>query len=94
MMPAMRPERRPPRIRVNLAARLPRWVRWTLALTIVAAVFMAAWVVGRDDPIPEWISRGLVPALGWAYLVLLAVAGVHLIRKRLARRSEGKEGSQ
>lgn len=90
----MQPERRPPRIRVNLATRLPSWVRWALALAIVAGVFLAAWLSGRDEAVPEWISGGLVPALGWLYLVLLVVAGVHLVRKRLAGRGGRKEDSQ
>jgi hypothetical protein len=76
------------RIRIDLRRSLAPAARWGLALAIVAAVVLLAWHVGRDRPVPAWISDRLVPALGWIYLALVAVALVHLIRKRLARRRE------
>lgn len=61
-----------PRRRVDLR-RLPRWQQYAIALAVTAAVVVAAWLVGGDEPVPGWVSGILVPALGW--LVLAIVAG-------------------
>jgi len=77
---------RPPRIRINLAAGLsPLW-RYALSIAIVVVVSLAAWIVGRDTLTPSWITDWLIPALGWIYIVLFAIAAVYLLRKWLARR--------
>jgi hypothetical protein len=79
------------RIRINLTQRLSPAARWSLAASVVAAVSIIAWALGRDRPIPAWISDGLVPALGWIYLALLCVAAVHLLRRRRSRTDETGE---
>lgn len=61
------------RIHVNLR-RLPRWVVILIALTVVIAISLAAWHVGKDEPNPEWVTEKLNPALGWLWLVLVAIA--------------------
>jgi len=66
-----------PRRRVDLR-RLPRWQQYALALAVTAAVVVAAWLVGGDEPVPAWVSELLVPALGW--LVLAIVAGALAVR--------------
>lgn len=62
--------------------KLPARIRYPLALAVVAVVATVAWFVGRDRPIPPWIETGLVPALGWTYLVLLVI----VLASRLLRR--------
>jgi hypothetical protein len=81
----------PPRIRIDLRRGLPAAARYALALVIVIGVSLAAWYVGRDDPTPRWIAEGLVPALGWIYLALLAIAAVYWIRQLKAKRARRKE---
>ena len=61
--------------------RLPPYLRYPLALSIVAAVSALAWYVGRDRPVPAWIQHGM-PALGWIYLALLAVVVVQRLIRR------------
>lgn len=61
-------------------------MRLVIAIAVTSAAVAAAWILGRDDPVPSWISDGLVPALGWIYLALLVVAGVHVLRRRQALR--------
>lgn len=51
--------------------RLPTWLQYLIALSVVALVGGAAWLAGRDRPVPFWITHYLVPALGVIYLVLL-----------------------
>lgn len=75
---------RPTRVRIDLFKRLSSAALYAVALSIVIAVVAAAWLAGRDDPVPAWISDGLVPALGWIYLALLVVAGAHVLRRRRA----------
>jgi hypothetical protein len=77
---------RPPRIRINLAAGLPPFWRYALSIAIVVVVSLAAWMVGRDRPTPTWISDWLIPALGWIYIFLFAIAAVYLLRRWRARR--------
>jgi hypothetical protein len=82
---------RPPRIRIDLRRGLSATARYTIAIAIVVGVSLAAWYVGRDDPVPRWIGEGLVPALGWIYLALLAVAVVYWIRQLRVKRARRKE---
>ncbi len=64
--------------------QLGNGVRLAIAIAVTCAVAALAWLVGGDDPVPAWISEGLVPALGWIYLALLVVAGLHVLRRRRA----------
>jgi len=85
-MPTARPsgrrEARPtPGDRIDLR-RLPAWLQYTIALAVVAVVAGLAWLVGRDDPLPDWMTGALIPALGWLYIVLFIIAIViRLTRK-------------
>lgn len=69
------------RRRVDLRT-LPVWLQYLIALTVAAMVMAAAWLVGRDEPVPYWIKNYLVPALGWIYLLLLAIVIIDWLRKR------------
>jgi hypothetical protein len=40
-----------------------------ISILIVAVVVIAAWLTGRGRPVPWWITRGIIPALGWVYIV-------------------------
>jgi len=82
---------RPPRRRIDLFRLLSPAARTALALAVVAAVSLAAWWVGRDDPVPAWITKGLVPLLGWIWLALAAVAlASWWLRRRRARRDAAR----
>lgn len=79
---------RPPRRRIDLRRSLPAPWRYGIALLIVVAVVAGAWWVGRDRPVPEWIGGALVPALGWAYLFLLAFVLLRWLRRRRGARRD------
>ena len=71
--------------------RLPAWLQYLIALSVVAVVVGAAWAVGRDDPVPGWITHYLIPALGWLYIVLVVyVLLFRLLRQRAGRRARRK----
>lgn len=74
----------PPRRKVDLR-RLPGWAQYVIALSVVAVVVTAAWIVGGDRPVPVWITRYLVPALGVFYLILCAIALIGWARRRGGR---------
>jgi peptidoglycan/LPS O-acetylase OafA/YrhL len=76
----------PPRRKVDLR-HLPRGTQYVIALTVVAVVVAAAWIVGQDRPVPTWITRFLVPALGVLYLVLTSVAVGSWLRRRRGPRA-------
>jgi len=63
------------RIRIDLK-KLPIWQQYAIALIIVAIVGVAAWMVGRNQPMSVWMNHYLVPFAGWfgiftiAYLIL------------------------
>jgi hypothetical protein len=61
------------RIHVNLR-RLPKWAVTLIALTVVIAITLAAWHVGKDEPNPEWVTKKLNPVLGWLWLMLAVIA--------------------
>jgi uncharacterized membrane protein len=82
---------RPKRIRINLVAGLSAFWRYAVAITIVVAVSLAAWFVGRGAPTPPWITDWLVPALGWIYIVLFVIAAAYFVRKWLTRRHQTKK---
>lgn len=58
---------------LNLRAA-PMWLQYVLALVTVGVVVALAWRFGKDRPVPGWITTYLVPALGWIYLALVAIA--------------------
>ncbi|HLP91158.1 MAG TPA: hypothetical protein VK184_21585 [Nostocaceae cyanobacterium] len=49
---------------------LPIWLQYSISLTVVAIVVTFAWFVGRNNPIPAWITTYLIPILGWSYIIL------------------------
>ena len=63
--------------------RLPTWLQYIVALAVTAVVVIAAWLVGRDNPVPAWIDNYLIPGLGWVGLCLIVVIVVSEIKKRL-----------
>jgi hypothetical protein len=54
--------------------------RYTIALAITTFIAGAGWYVGRNRPVPEWITHGLIPFLGWLVLGLAAIALVQWLR--------------
>jgi hypothetical protein len=62
---------------------LPSIVQWAIALLVVALVACLAWLVGRDDPVPGWISKEVIPAIAAVYL---ALGGWWLVRRVLRRK--------
>jgi len=53
---------------------LPNWSQYFISLVVVAIVVSAAWFVGRNQPIPDWVEAYLVPWLGWAFIFILTYA--------------------
>lgn len=52
--------------------RLPVWLQYLVALSVIAVVAAAAWLVGRDRPVPHWVTHGIIPVLGWVYIAFAA----------------------
>jgi hypothetical protein len=69
------------RERIDLR-RLPVWLQYLIALTVVAVVSIAAWLVGRNRPIPNWITHYLIPILGWSYIVLFTFVMINRFTKK------------
>jgi hypothetical protein len=61
---------------------LPQWLQYLIALAITAVVVVAAWIVGRDQPVPLWIEEYLIPALAVFGVVLIVTVVVDWFRKR------------
>lgn len=61
-----------PRKHVDLHV-LPTWLQYLIALTIVAIVVIAAWLVSHGAPTPasNWIAHTLAPILGWLFIILV-----------------------
>ncbi|HEY2290784.1 MAG TPA: hypothetical protein VGM86_08800 [Thermoanaerobaculia bacterium] len=62
---------------------LPVWLQYVISCTVVLGVALTAWWVGRDRPIPLWVSGRLLPAIGW---IVIALAAFGLAARFLARR--------
>ena len=71
--------------KVNLHA-LPARVKYPIALAVIALVVAAARLVGGHRPAPEWLTRELIPVLGWVYLALCLYLIVYHVARRIARR--------
>jgi hypothetical protein len=70
--------------------RLPTWAQYAIALVIVTVVALAAWYVGKDQPVAGWITTFVIPALGLAYATLfLVAAGRWIVRRGHALRRAG-----
>jgi hypothetical protein len=70
-----------PRKKVDLRT-LPTWLQYLISLTTIAIVVAVAWLAGRNNPLPEWISLYLVPALGWLFIGLVVIALVSRLRRK------------
>jgi len=64
----------------------PARFRNSLAVVIILIIGAAAWVVGRDQPVPGWIGGQLVPLLGIGFALLVVLAGVEAVVKWRASR--------
>jgi Na+/alanine symporter len=62
--------------------RLTPWKQRLVALTVVAAVVLSAWLLGGVRSIPTWVSRFVLPLLGLFYILALA----YTVRARLRER--------
>jgi hypothetical protein len=56
---------------------LPMWIQYIIALSVVAVVVTAAWIVGHNQPVPSWITTNLISALGWLYIILFVYVVVN-----------------
>lgn len=61
---------------------LPKWQQYAIALVVLVVVVAAAWLTGRDDPIPAWIPRLLVPVLSVLFLVAMILGVIDWWRRR------------
>jgi hypothetical protein len=62
--------------------RLPVRLQYLIALTVVAIVTIAAWLVGRNRPVAYWITHYLIPILGVSYIVLFTFVILKRVRKQ------------
>lgn len=63
-------------------ASLSRRTQTIITILIMAAITAAGYIIGRDQPTPDWIAHGLIPALGWVGLLLIIIIVVDWIRRR------------
>lgn len=80
-MPIVQPDDGTGRRRVDLG-RLPGWLRYTIALIVMAVVVVLAVTFGSDTEVPGWVSNGLIPALGVIVLFLVADGIIRAVRRR------------
>lgn len=52
--------------------KLSVWIQYTIALSVTAIIVTVGWFVGRNQPVPTWLTTYLIPVLGWLYIVLLS----------------------
>jgi hypothetical protein len=62
--------------------KLPYWLQCLIGVIAAVLVGGAGWYVGRDNPVPHWIQRYLIPGLAWFGLLLIVLAVVDWIRRR------------
>lgn len=44
-----------------------------VTIFMMVLVAIAGYIIGRDQPVPPWIERHLIPGLGWFGLILIAI---------------------
>ena len=62
--------------------RLPQSLQYLIGATLVVVIATAGWYFGRDNQVPHWIQRYLIPGLAWLGLLLIVLAVVDWIRRR------------
>jgi hypothetical protein len=62
--------------------RLPVRLQYLIALTVVAIVTIAAWLVGRNRHVAYWITHYLIPILGVSYIILFTFVILRRVRKQ------------
>ncbi len=70
-----------PRKKINLRM-LPVWLQYVISLIVVTIIVTIAWWIGRDDSVPMWITRYLVPILYWSFIALLVISIASYILKK------------
>ena len=71
--------------KIDLRA-LPTWLKYVISLTVIIPVMGAAWIVGRDEPVPGWLQHRLIPILGWIYIGCCLYLIIYHLARRLAKR--------
>jgi len=72
------------RRRVDLSG-LPKPVLTLIGLIVVIPIATLGWIVGKDEPVPAWITEILVPVLSIVALVFMVILVVDWIRRRARR---------
>jgi hypothetical protein len=63
--------------------KLPRWQQYSIAFSALAVAVTAAWMIGKDQPSPSWLTTKIISVLGWVYIGLfVAVMIAHRVRKK------------
>ena len=79
------------RKKINLNT-LPAWQQYLIGIVVIAIVVAAAWIVGKDDPVPAWITNCLIPLLSVLGVILIVLAvGEWLKRWRRNEEPPGEE---
>lgn len=60
----------------------PIALQYFITIIVMIAISTAGYLVGRDKPIPNWIERYLIPALGWLGLILILIVVVDWLKNR------------
>jgi hypothetical protein len=64
--------------------KIPVWLQYLIAFSVIVGVMTSVWLMGSDDPVPILIEKYLLPNLEKLFLFFLAFAIVvrFLIKRR------------
>lgn len=58
------------------------------AFFLMAPIAIAGYIIGRDQPVPPWIERHLIPGLGWFGLILIAIVVLDWLKNVLRSKKD------
>lgn len=76
------------RWKIDLFLGSRRVMNLVVGTGVTLGIVVIAWWVGRNDPVPAWITTGLVPALGWIYIALVVIAVAGWWRRRASTKRD------
>jgi len=72
------------RVRIRLDS-YPKRVQYAIAVAVMVPIATLGWIVGKDNPVPAWITELLIPVLSVIALIFMGILVVDWVRRRTRR---------
>lgn len=68
--------------------RQPSTQKILFVFSLMTSIAITGYIIGRDQPVPSWIERHLIPGLGWFGLILIAIVVIDWLKNVLMSKKD------